>query len=142
VYSFCIALKFVRKNDGSMRCCSLNYLLFETHMTHCVSSSALREADEAESSSTMAESDARVVASSVVSRPREATFAAAAPRAWAAALRMICEKTRTRPVKSVPVLACGIYSENYKTGTTNTCIQANERNELRSQRVVDSVVHC
>jgi hypothetical protein len=29
-----------------------------------------------------------VVVSSVVSRPREAAFAAAAPRAWAAALRI------------------------------------------------------
>jgi len=64
--------------------CALHWL---THMTHCVSSSALREADDAESSSIIARSEA-VVVSSVVSRPREAAFAAAAPRAWAAALRI------------------------------------------------------
>jgi len=65
------------------------YVIFRTHMTHCVSSSALREADDAETSSIIADSDARVVASSVVSRLREAALAAAAATAWAAALRMI-----------------------------------------------------
>ena len=55
-----------------------------------MSSSALREADDAESSSTIADSDARVVASSVVARPRAVALAAAAPRAWAVAVRMFC----------------------------------------------------
>lgn len=63
-------------------------------MTHCVSSSALREADEAEISSIIARSDALVVVSSVESRPREAAFAAAAARACAAAVRMFCLKVR------------------------------------------------
>jgi len=60
-------------------------------MTHCVSSSALRDADDAESSSIVARSDAAVV-SSVVSRPREAALAATAPIAWAAAVRMFWKK--------------------------------------------------